>query len=88
MADVSFVKMSSKGQVVIPDDIRERRGFNPGDIFVPIDVKEGVLLKRIDMSDLRRRYERLAKNVSDRWKERKVTKGTIDEAVRWARRSS
>ena len=34
MADLSTTKMSSKGQVVIPDAIRKRLGLEPGDQFV------------------------------------------------------
>ncbi|RLE81535.1 MAG: AbrB/MazE/SpoVT family DNA-binding domain-containing protein [Thermoprotei archaeon] len=40
------VKVSSKGQIVIPKPIREAYGFKEGEEILLIPLKEGVLLKR------------------------------------------
>jgi len=40
------VKISSKGQVVIPKPIRENLGLNEGDELLLIPAKDGVLMKR------------------------------------------
>ncbi len=40
-------KMSSKGQVVIPEAIRKRLGLEPGDQFVVVADKDAVILKVI-----------------------------------------
>ena len=40
-------KMSSKGQVVIPEAIRKRLGLEPGDQFVVVADKDVVILKVI-----------------------------------------
>ena len=36
MADYATTKLSSKGQVVIPEDVRNDLGLNEGDQFVVI----------------------------------------------------
>ena len=39
--------MSSKGQVVIPEDIRKRLGLEPGSQFVVVAGKDAIILKTI-----------------------------------------
>ena len=88
METVPVVKMSAKGQLVVPEDVRDKQGFHPGDRFVPVALPDGVLFKRIMMPDMKKEFEKLQKDISARWRKAGVTKKTIDEAVRWARRSS
>lgn len=83
-----LVKMSAKGQLVVPEDIREQEGFTTGDRFVPVPVKDGVLFKRVDLENLRAEFERLAKQVQKHFKEKRVTPKTVEEAIRWARQKS
>ena len=40
MASLATTKMSSKGQVVIPEDIRKRLGFRAGSQFVVVGEKD------------------------------------------------
>ncbi len=47
MSKIATTKMSSKGQVVIPEDIRVRLGLEPGEQFVVIGEKDVVILKKI-----------------------------------------
>ncbi len=47
MAGVATTKMSSKGQVVIPEAIRKRLGLKPGSQFVVVGEKGTVILKAI-----------------------------------------
>jgi AbrB family looped-hinge helix DNA binding protein len=47
MADLATTKMSSKGQVVIPEDIRKRLGLEAGSQFVVVAGKDAVILKTI-----------------------------------------
>lgn len=47
MATLSTTKMSSKGQVVIPEDIRKRLGFKAGSQFVVVGENDVVILKAI-----------------------------------------
>jgi len=47
MDDVATTKMSSKGQVVIPEEIRKRLGLKPGAKFVVVGDRDTVILKAI-----------------------------------------
>jgi len=47
MANTATTKMSSKGQVVIPEDIRKRLKLKAGSQFVVIGENDVVILKAI-----------------------------------------
>jgi len=47
MTDVATTKLSSRGQVVIPEEIRKRLGLEPGTRFVVLGEDDTVILKTI-----------------------------------------
>jgi AbrB family looped-hinge helix DNA binding protein len=47
MATLATTKMSSKGQVVIPEDIRKRLGLRAGSQFVVVGENDVLILKAI-----------------------------------------
>lgn len=47
MANLATTKMSSKGQVVIPEGIRKRLNLKPGSQFIVVGDKDVVILKSI-----------------------------------------
>lgn len=47
MAELTTTKMSSKGQVVIPEEIRKRLRLEAGTKFVVIAAKDTVIMKAI-----------------------------------------
>ncbi|MFH1607609.1 MAG: AbrB/MazE/SpoVT family DNA-binding domain-containing protein [archaeon] len=49
MANINITKMSSKGQVVIPLDMR--KGFNEGDKILIIQHKGKLILKKAEDTD-------------------------------------
>ena len=52
MADVTTTKMSSKGQVVIPEEIRRRLGLKPGSRFVVVAAEGTVILKTVSVPSM------------------------------------
>ncbi len=52
MNSPSTARMSSKGQVVIPEEIRKRLGLTAGVQFVVVGDADVVILKRLDAPDL------------------------------------
>ena len=47
MAELATTRLSSKGQVVIPEDVRRRLGLKAGDQFVVVGEGDVVILKTI-----------------------------------------
>ena len=48
MPTPSTTKMSSKGQVVIPEAIRNRLGLEPGTQFVVVADRDTIILKEVE----------------------------------------
>ena len=47
MAGLATTKMSSKGQVVIPEEIRKKLGLKAGSQFIVVGDKDTLILKTI-----------------------------------------
>ena len=47
MAGLATTKMSSKGQVVIPEEIRNRLGLKAGSQFIVVGERDTVILKAV-----------------------------------------
>ena len=52
MPNLGTTKMSSKGQVVIPEGIRKRLGLKAGAQFVVVGDKDVVILKAISLPSM------------------------------------
>ncbi len=79
-----IVKMSKKGQLVVPKDIREEEHFNPSDKFIAIRIKDGVIFKKIEI-DLEKEYDELKDKVQERFEEEDISEEEVEKAIEWAR---
>jgi AbrB family looped-hinge helix DNA binding protein len=52
MPEAATTKLSSKGLVVIPEEIRDRLGLKPGAQFVVLGDRDVVILKVIQTPDM------------------------------------
>jgi len=80
-----LVKMSPKGQLVVPKEIRMKEKFKPSDRFVAFGVKGGVLFKRVNIPEVKAEFESLSKEIAKQFKEKRIKEKDVEEAVRWAR---
>lgn len=80
-----LVKMSSKGQLVVPREIRQNEKFKPSDRFVAFGVRGGVLFKKIALPQVKLEFEALSKEIAKQFKERGVKEKDVGEAIKWAR---
>lgn len=86
MVQQEMVKMSPKGQLVVPKEIRKNEKFQTSDRFVAFEVKDGVLFKRVNIPNVKAEFKTLSKEIEKRFREKKVTEKNVEEAVQWARR--
>ena len=81
-----LVKMSPKGQLVVPKDIRAKERFKPSDRFVAVGVSGGVLFKRVSIPDIKIEFKSLSRDIAKHFEDKKIKESDLDEAVGWARR--
>ncbi|MBU0757498.1 MAG: AbrB/MazE/SpoVT family DNA-binding domain-containing protein [Nanoarchaeota archaeon] len=63
-------KISTKGQVVIPSDIRHQLGLDDGTSVIVTRMNDFVLLRKIDIPDVKKEFEDLV-NFGTKWAKKK-----------------
>jgi AbrB family looped-hinge helix DNA binding protein len=81
MAEVTTTKMSSKGQVVIPEEIRERLGLKAGSQFVVVGDKDTVILKTISPPSMKE-FDKLITEARRQARRAGMKRSDISAAVR------
>ncbi len=84
MLNVGTTKLSSKGQVVIPEDVRKELGLEAGAQFVVMGEGDLVILKKIEAPD-RSEFLALAKKVRSQARKAGVKRSDVKSAVRKVR---
>ena len=79
-----MVKVSSKGQIIIPKDVRERLGVRTGEKLLVLSRDGEILLRKTEKMSIQEIAERIEKQTR---KENVDVDKLLDEAVQWARRS-
>jgi AbrB family looped-hinge helix DNA binding protein len=77
--------MSSKGQVVIPEDIRDRLGLKPGDQFVVMGDKDVVILKALTAPSMSE-FDSIIKDARSQAREAGLKRSDIYKATKKARK--
>lgn len=84
MARVSTTKMSSKGQVVIPENIRKQLNLKAGAQFVVLGEKDIVILKNISPPSMDE-FNDLIAQARKKAKKAGLKKSDIKDAIALAR---
>jgi AbrB family looped-hinge helix DNA binding protein len=84
MNKFATTKLSSKGQVVIPEEIRIQMKLHTGDQFLVLAEKDVVILKAIVSPDLREYSDLIAKTRLAA-KKAGLTKDAVKDAIEEAR---
>ncbi|AHL21913.1 transcription regulator, SpoVT/AbrB family [Thermococcus nautili] len=75
---MEVVKVSTKGQVVIPKEIRDALGIRNGDYLVVIEKNGYIVMKKLSVEDVFKEGEELAKTLE-------ITREDVIRAVREVR---
>ena len=85
MEKLEITSMSSRGQVVIPLDIREQLGLKEGEKFVVVGEEDTIILKKVTMPSFKN-FDKLLQKTQQFAKEKGITKVDVKSAIKRARR--
>ena len=85
MPILATTKMSSKGQVVIPEDIRKRLGLKAGSQFVVVGNRDVVILKTISPPTMKE-FDKLIAEARRKARRAGMKRSDVAAAVKKARR--
>lgn len=80
MVKPATTKLSSKGQVVIPEEIRSRLGLEPGAQFVVVGEGDVVVLKALKAPDLSD-FKALLDQAQESAQQAGLTEAEIQQAI-------
>lgn len=86
MATVATTRLSSKGQVVIPEEVRQKLGLKAGVEFVVVGEGDVVILKTISPPSMQE-FDALLKKARAQARRAGLTRSDVEEAVRKVRAS-
>ncbi len=80
MKTLSTARMSSKGQIVIPEDIRKKLGLTTGSQFVVLGEGDVVIMKIITPPSMKD-FDKLIKKAHEQAKSAGMTRSDISRAI-------
>lgn len=84
MKNIEMTSMSSRGQVVIPQNVRNRMRLREGEKFVVLGDHGTILLKQIEMPKFRD-FDKLLKKTHDFVKLKGITEKDLEQAIKRVR---
>ena len=81
MEKLEITSMSSRGQVVIPLDIREQLGLKEGEKFFVVGEEDTILLKKMTMPSFKN-FDKLLHKTRQFAKEKNITKTDVESAIK------
>lgn len=79
-------RVTGKGQVTIPKEIRDRLGLERGEYVVWQPLGESVVMERATVSA--DDFDEIADRIAERFRRKGITREDVEDAIRWARRGS
>ena len=83
---MELIKMSKKGQLVVPVELRELLGLDPEDRFIAYGERDYVIFKKVELPAFEKEFERIVKVASKIAKEEGVTESTVLDEIKAHRR--
>ena len=87
--EIEISKITSKGQVVIPQGIRERKGIKEGERFLVFDTDDSIIFKRIKNLEAKKdltEFENVFKSMWKTSKKRNISKKDIEKEIEEVRK--
>lgn len=87
--EIEITKMSSKGQVVIPQKLRELMKFKEGTVFAISGLDDSLILKKVSIPDKKKfleSLEKISREGQKRAKELGIKESDVPEMIRRVRK--
>ena len=84
--ETAIIKVSSKGQVVIPAELRRILDISEGDELYIFGKDDALVLKKIEKEDLEREFEEIVKPIRAKVKKMGITQKDVKKEIRAYRR--
>jgi len=85
MTNIDITSMSSKGQIVIPINLREMMGLKDGEKFAITGKEDTIVLKKIQMPSFSN-FDKLMQQTQEFAKKKGLKQKDVDEAIIRARK--
>ncbi|OQX21211.1 MAG: hypothetical protein BWK75_03700 [Candidatus Altiarchaeales archaeon A3] len=79
---MEIVTVSSRGQLVIPKDIRDILGIKNKDKFFVMQKDDSILLKRMDQNEIKKGMLKLMDYFSEKFNEEGITREDVENEIR------
>lgn len=84
---IEVVNLSSKGQLVIPKNMREEMRLNPKDKFVLVNNRDTIILKRLQEEEMKTRMRYLMREFAKQFKQAGITKEDLAMEIKAVRKA-
>ncbi|MDP6845957.1 MAG: AbrB/MazE/SpoVT family DNA-binding domain-containing protein [Candidatus Nanoarchaeia archaeon] len=84
MENLEVTSLSSRGQVVIPQGVRDRLHLHSGEKFVVIGEDDTIILKKLEVPSFKG-FDKLLKKTRDFAKKKGLKPSDVDEAIKRVR---
>jgi len=79
-----IIKISPKGQIVIPKNVREKLGLQTGEKLLVLSRDGDILLRKTKKTTI----DQIAQKIADQTADQSIdVDALVDEAIQWARQS-
>jgi AbrB family looped-hinge helix DNA binding protein len=85
MDNIEITSISSRGQVVIPQKLRDRLKILEGEKFIVLGEGDTIVLKKLEAPSFKG-FEKLLKKTREFAKNKNINADNIDEAIKDARK--
>ena len=70
--DVSIIKVSSKGQIIIPAQWRKRLDIKMGEELLAVGVGDTLLIKKVDKSAIKKEFDETVRPIRKKFKKMEI----------------
>lgn len=85
---VELTRLSERGQVVIPTELRKSMNLKEGERFIVMGVGDTIILRKLELSQERLRLKRLIRESREKARRRGFTEEEIAKLIRDTRKTT